>query len=499
MAANAPPHRGPLAPSPPGQAPGSAQQAVPVARDAPYCQRRHGGQAHGNEDAAEDCEERGREVVPALALLADLHGKGLEVVIEPRLGHLCDVQLRVAAVVGELVGVAQGRHRAHHLEVVLPSLVQALSVEMPVVQERRVAARLGRHALPTAVVLGVLAQGFREGEVLDDVRGVGHGRRQVLVAAAGEELQVPGRPRHLQVAPRVAASLVLRVVRLPAAVRVVPRALHDAGDPLLDAGDAPHALEAREGAVRLVEPDAGEGVDALLAADVLEVDAIHLDNGENGPGVAVAVLVLLAHDPLGQVPPHRRELPAVAAPLGEEVDEREVVVLDDVLEALVPEPVVAGGPVCVQVLLAVCLLELRCQPLVLYLLVVLLVVLVERVAAAGDAHVVAGRAQLRQLVALRLRPDRLLAEVVHDQDLQMLAIDRAHVDVEVDLHQRAPGVVQQQGGVGLRLEEGGQLAEEDHEHHQVGHDREAPACHRGLHAVRGQEPHGERSRDHRAD
>mmetsp|Transcript_70285 Transcript_70285/g.206164 ORF Transcript_70285/g.206164 Transcript_70285/m.206164 type:complete len:367 (+) Transcript_70285:328-1428(+) len=359
----------------------------------------------------------------------------------------------------------------------------AVSHEVPPVEGADVIQDVVRETVPAlAVVLAIV--GVREGEVLDEVRHVGHARVQVLVARPSHELEVAGHSGHLDPTLRVAAALAGLVVPHPAVGLHLDRAL----EPAEDLGLASLVVEEVERAIRLVEPEHRIRVDALRAAEILEVDAVYPDEAH---GAVDAVLVLEEHGRLraGTVHlprdpvPDGRELLAVAAPAGEEVDEREVVCLEDMLEALVLEAVVRARPVRVELLLPVLLLE----PLHLLLVVLRGLVLALRRLVRLYGHAVGAALLVHgpQPEVLGEGVD-LNAALGEDGDPKVAALDVEHVHVEVDLQRVGILCVERQrggvGGVGERAD----LEHEGQRHDAVREDREDAPGLGGLHEVAGQ-------------
>mmetsp|Transcript_115358 Transcript_115358/g.366845 ORF Transcript_115358/g.366845 Transcript_115358/m.366845 type:complete len:204 (+) Transcript_115358:496-1107(+) len=197
-----------------------------------------------------------------------------------------------------------------------------------------------REARPTLAVVPAVF-GVREGQMLHQMRHVCHPRIQRLIPAAGLQLQATRHPGHQEAALGVAAALEGLVIVGPTVALHLDGALDPSNDLCLVA----LALEEREGAVALIEPQHRVGVDAFLAADRLEVHAIHLDEA-HPPLHAVPVReelggrVALAIGLVGKRFPLRGELSAMTAPTGKEVDEGVVMSLDHMLEAAVVKAVV---------------------------------------------------------------------------------------------------------------------------------------------------------------
>mmetsp|Transcript_63039 Transcript_63039/g.168374 ORF Transcript_63039/g.168374 Transcript_63039/m.168374 type:complete len:242 (+) Transcript_63039:72-797(+) len=229
----------------------SGQQAVLPLRSRPVADEPHyghGGQTQDDVEATQDCEQGSEEIVPPLLLILDLHGERLDVVVESRLGDLALFQPRGATEVQELVGVTGLRLCSDNLQVVLPSLVEAVGAELPVVHGHLKLPCLRRHPFPEAAKA---TNRIREGQVVHTVRDIGHGSHEVLVTAAGEELQVPRRLRHPQVAARVAARLSLLVVLTPRCLLRVglPVLQQEHLRPVLDGDLSPVSVEAGEGSI----------------------------------------------------------------------------------------------------------------------------------------------------------------------------------------------------------------------------------------------------------
>mmetsp|Transcript_36064 Transcript_36064/g.103671 ORF Transcript_36064/g.103671 Transcript_36064/m.103671 type:complete len:336 (+) Transcript_36064:74-1081(+) len=300
----------------------------------------HGEQPHDHENATKDCQKGGHEVIPGLAVALDRDGERLQVVEEARLRYDAGVQPRgPPVVVEEIAHATPARAQAHDLQVVLVGLVEGLRAIPPAVDRRQVGHVEQGDAEP-ALRRRVARLG--ESQLLDRVRHVRRRGVEVLVPAARRQLQVARHARHPQEALQVAPGRQLPVMLLHAMALLV----HESVNPAHHSFDGAVAVVARKGAVGLVQPERGEGVDPVAPADVLEVHAVHLD-GRHLPDLVVDVDELLGLHLAGNLVPRRRKLPAVDAPLCEEVDQREVVELYDVLEALVLEAVVGGRPVSI--------------------------------------------------------------------------------------------------------------------------------------------------------
>mmetsp|Transcript_121395 Transcript_121395/g.329666 ORF Transcript_121395/g.329666 Transcript_121395/m.329666 type:complete len:344 (+) Transcript_121395:324-1355(+) len=289
--------------------------------------------------------------------------------MELQLGDIFLFHLSQPLLVAELErNFLVGAHGANHLHVVDPCLVEFRGHELSRVNRVEVLHNVAREARPQLAEDSAVGR-VGEGQVLHQMRHVGHPAIQVLVAPARCELQVAGHARNVQLALHVAALFEFLVVLAP---RVRLR-LHSPFNPSLHFVFLPVAVEDGEGPVSLVQPEGGVRVDAQLVALLPEIHAIHLDQPDR-PHDLAAVQELHVLDGLGQVVPGRRELLAVAAPASEEVDEGEVVTLDDVIETLVLEAVVRAAPVSVQLRLAVLLAHRLHLFLVLGLANVLVVV-----------------------------------------------------------------------------------------------------------------------------
>mmetsp|Transcript_93352 Transcript_93352/g.278727 ORF Transcript_93352/g.278727 Transcript_93352/m.278727 type:complete len:315 (+) Transcript_93352:401-1345(+) len=272
----------------------------------------------------------------------------------------------------------------------------------------------------------------REREMLDQVRDVGHPRVQILIAPARSELQMARDSRHPQAASGIAAPLEGLMVGSPAVRLHFHRPLNPADDLHLVA----IAVEDVEAPVCLVQADGGVRVNALLVADLLEVNAIHLDK-PHSPLLAVPVEELLrrrgvvAVDPLRHLVPEGGEVLAVAAPACEEVDQGEIVGSDHVIEALVGEAVVRAGPVSIQLLLPIFSNQL------LHGLLVgrFALILVRRPLLGLDGHTVDPALGVYGPEPEVLCPgaDALLARLCEDRNPKVPALDVVQVHVKIDL------------------------------------------------------------------
>mmetsp|Transcript_71743 Transcript_71743/g.115836 ORF Transcript_71743/g.115836 Transcript_71743/m.115836 type:complete len:265 (-) Transcript_71743:120-914(-) len=242
----------------------------------------------------------------------------------------------------ELVGRLATSNRAHDLEVVDVGLVESLCEEVAAVQGREVLGHIVWQIRPALAVIPTIV-GVREGQVLDRVRHVYHPGVQVLVAVSDCQLQVTRDSGHLKPAFRVATFLKGLVVASPT-VRLHPdRPLNPSHD--LDLSALP--IVDGKGSVGLIKPEHWVCVDTLLPANALEVYAVHLDH-PHLPWLAITVVEqlcgyihsLIAVYGEGHLVPLGGKLLTVAAPARKEVDEREIMRLQHMIEALVVEAVV---------------------------------------------------------------------------------------------------------------------------------------------------------------
>mmetsp|Transcript_84860 Transcript_84860/g.216140 ORF Transcript_84860/g.216140 Transcript_84860/m.216140 type:complete len:360 (+) Transcript_84860:19-1098(+) len=305
------------------------------------------GELHYRVCPAQDGEQRRQELVPPLAfgLHHDAHRR--EVVGEPGLRGALGVLFSEApdpVRVRHLVehGRLPLHMCAHHLEVVLWSLVKPVNDEVLAVEGSDVSDHLRRDVGPLGELLGVL---LAEGQVVDPVRDVCERRIDVHVSECLRlQEKMSGHPGHpkraLHLATLIEHGVVLRHYQV-----AVPDARCQKRD---DVVHGPLVLENLEGPVALVESQRREGGDAGLLAFVTEVNAVHFQHLDGGlMAVAVGKLHLVA-DLAGRIIPHNGEFSAMDAPLREEVHQGEVVEGHRGLEVAVLEVVRRRRPIRVQ-------------------------------------------------------------------------------------------------------------------------------------------------------
>mmetsp|Transcript_4819 Transcript_4819/g.8745 ORF Transcript_4819/g.8745 Transcript_4819/m.8745 type:complete len:266 (+) Transcript_4819:496-1293(+) len=197
---------------------------------------------------------------------------------------------------------------------------------------------------------------IREREMVQLVGDVRHPGVQILIAASGHQFEMSRHAGHLETAFRVASSLKSLVVRCPSVGLHFYRTLEPPDDVRLVA----LALVDGEGAIGLVQPNCRVCIDALLVAELLEVNAVHPDETNSAiraitVGERLRAAAVLAVDLRSDHVPRRREVPTVTAPLCKEVDHREVMSLNHVFETLVLEAVMRARPVRIELRLAILL------------------------------------------------------------------------------------------------------------------------------------------------
>mmetsp|Transcript_1564 Transcript_1564/g.3694 ORF Transcript_1564/g.3694 Transcript_1564/m.3694 type:complete len:321 (+) Transcript_1564:507-1469(+) len=226
--------------------------------------------------------------------------------------------------------------------------------------------------------------------------------------------------------------------------------------------DTSLVLKLLERPIPLVEADGRKCLDSFLLTLPLEVHAVHLQELD-GRLFAIGVLELhLLTYPARSFIPHRRKLPAVHAPLCEEVDQRELVESHRSLEVLVLEVIAGGGPVRVQLLLlgishirdSVGLLEKS-----------------DLLLGVGHSLVLALMVD-RDVMKLIRTVDFLLAELVPNTNLQKPARQVVHQNVKIDLNQFIVVLVHDDIRLVVCPNEGTELCYEQKQEHGISHCRE---------------------------
>mmetsp|Transcript_28073 Transcript_28073/g.71030 ORF Transcript_28073/g.71030 Transcript_28073/m.71030 type:complete len:516 (+) Transcript_28073:39-1586(+) len=453
---------------------------------------------HHHERAAQDRHQGREKFVPPLILSLEEDREGLNVEVELGLWDLFLWQPREPLLVVELVSsLTATAHRADHLEVMNPCLVEAVRHVSPVVERTKVGHDLVRKPRPSLTMVPAIAR-VGEREVPDEVRHVGHARVQVLVTPASRHLQVAGHPRYLNAALCVAAPLRGVMVRHPTICPHLDRPLQPADDLRLTA----LAVEERVTSVCLVETEHGVRVDALLAAEGLEVHAVYSDEAHASVNAVLVFeehgrLVAFAVHALGDLVPLWGELHAVAAPAGKEVDEREVVAFDDVVEAVVLETIVRVGPISIQLLLSILLCQLRHGSPVILLALPLAWLRVRALVRLGGHTIGAAPGVHRAEPEVLGQCVDLHAALREHGHPEVAALDVVHVHVEVDLQAVRLLRVQRERGAVRRAHERADLADEREEHEGIGHYRQEATSLGGFNKVTGQPLRGVRGEHHR--